>query len=98
MNQFFKYGDREEPKKFGAELDSAELADQQEQLRKFSPPLEVEEPTPEPLALTDKQAARVKRYWSKEGMSVEDQAENVCNFDFCKEYICNYLGFELETF
>ena len=94
MSQFFKYGGREEPKKVEAEIPVV------------VPEPVVEEPIPEPapepkkkceLALTDKQAARIKRYWSKEGMSVEDQAENVCNFDFCKEYI-RKLGYKLEEF
>ena len=92
MNQFFKYGDREEPKKFGAEIPVV------------VPEPVVEEPTPTPepqkqceSALTDKQVARLKRHCTKAGMSVADQAENICNLDFCKQYILK-KGYNLENF
>ena len=92
MNQFFKYGDREEPKKIVDEIPVV------------VPEPVVEEPTPTPepqkqceSALTDKQVARLKRHWTKAGMSVADQAENICNLDFCKQYILK-KGYNLENF
>ena len=93
MNQFFKYRDNQkEPKKFEAEIPVV------------VPEPVVEEPTPTPepqkqceSALTDKQVARLKRHWTKAGMSVADQAENICNLDFCKQYILK-KGYNLENF
>ena len=51
----------------------------------------------EESGLSDKQKDRIKSYWKKDGMSVADQAKNICDFEYCSAYI-HKLGFKLREF
>ena len=51
----------------------------------------------EETGLSDEQKDRIKSYWKKDGMSVADQAKNICDIEYCSAYI-HKLGFKLREF